>query len=172
MVLGKLVTKQTVSLDVSEMDKWGVIEHLVDLIAQCGKTSDRQAILSAVIERERRASTGLERGIAIPHARSERVVELAMALAISKKGIDFDSADGQPCHLVFLVVAPPQESTRYLDALSSVACIGTRPERLETLITAESPEEAVSILVEMNGVRARNNIQGTLNASAANQLRK
>ena len=160
MVLAKILSKQTVRLDVSNVDKWTVIKALVDLIIQSGKSRDRQAILSAVIDREKRGSTGLEHGIAIPHARSESVSELVAALAVSKSGVDFDSADHKPCHLVFLIIAPPQESTRYLKALADVAFIGSEPARVAALTSAASPEEAISILQQMGGICPGNDATG------------
>ena len=97
---------------------------------------------------ERQGSTGLENGIAVPHARSDGVSEFACAIGISKRGMDFDSADRKPCHLIFLIVAPHQESTKYLKALSAVASVGNDEDKTARLIAADSPEEVISILGE------------------------
>ncbi len=148
MVLANVITEATVKLDVSGVDKWTLIEDLVDLVARCGRASDREALLAAVIEREERGSTGLERGIAIPHARAEGVDGVTGALAVSRDGIDFDSADGGPAHLIFLIVAAPQESTRYLKTLSAITVIGKSESRRSRLISASSPGEVISVLEE------------------------
>jgi len=149
MVLDKMITRETVKLDISDIDKWTVMEELIDLIVASGKRVDREAVHSAVFDREYQGSTGLENGIAIPHARTDGVDELVGAIGISRDGIDFESADGNPCHLVFLIVAPHQESTRYLKALSAVAYIGNDDEKRQRLISAASPEEVISVLEEV-----------------------
>ncbi len=146
MELHKIITEKTVLPDVSGMDKWNVIEALMDILMQTGKCGDRQTVISAVTDREKRCSTGLTNGIAIPHARSDAVDDMIGALAISKTGLDFDSADGKPCHLVFLIISPPAESTRYLKVLSEVAFIGSEPENVATLKAAATAKEVVSIL--------------------------
>ena len=148
MVLANVITERTVKILVSDVDKWTLIEDLVDLIVESGKAGDREAVLSAVVEREQQGSTGLERGIAIPHARSEGIDGVAGALAISENGIDFDSADGKPAHLIFLIVAAPKESTRYLKTLSAITFIGKNEGKISSLISAASPGDVVSILEE------------------------
>jgi PTS system fructose-specific IIC component len=148
MVLANVITEETVVINVSDIDKWTLIENLVDLIVESGKATDREALLAAVMEREQQGSTGLERGIAIPHARSEGVDGVVGALAISGDGIDFDSVDGKPAHLIFLIVAPPRESTRYLKTLSAITFIGKSESRTSRLMSASSPGEAVAVLEE------------------------
>jgi PTS system fructose-specific IIC component len=148
MVLANVVTEGTVKLNVSGVDKWTLIEDLVDMIVQSGRASDREALLSAVMGREQQGSTGLERGIAIPHARSEGVDGVVGALAVSGDGIDFDSVDGKPAHLIFLIVAPPNESTKYLKTLSAITFIGKSESKISGLMSASSPGEVVSILEE------------------------
>ena len=146
MVLENMVAAETVELDISDVDKWTVIERLVDLIVESRKSADREAILAAVIDREGQGSTGLENGIALPHARTDGIDDFVCAIGISRSGIDFDSADGKPCHIIFLVVGPRQESTRYLNALSTIAYIGNNKDKVSELISASSPEEVISIL--------------------------
>ncbi len=148
MVLANVVTEETVKLNVSGVDKWTLIEDLVDMIVRSGRASDREALLSAVMDREQQGSTGLEQGIAIPHARSEGVEGVVGALAVSIDGIDFDSADGKPAHLIFLIVAPPNESTKYLKTLSAITFIGKSESKISGLMSASSPADVVSILEE------------------------
>ena len=148
MVLDNVITEETVKLNISGVDKWTLIEDLVDLIVNSGKASDKEAVLKVVMEREQQGSTGLERGIAIPHARSEAVSGVVGALAVSGEGIDFDSADGRPSHLIFLIVAPPNESTKYLKTLSAITFIGKSESKMSRLLSATSPREVVSVLGE------------------------
>ena len=151
MVLANVITEGTVKIDVSDVDKWTLIEDLVDLIVESGRATDREALLAAVVEREQQGSTGLGHGIAIPHARAEGIDGVVGALAISAGGIDFDSADGEPVHFVFLIVAPPNESTRYLKTLSAITFIGKSESKTSRLLSASTPGEVVSILEENGG---------------------
>ena len=136
MVLENMVAAETVEHDISDVDKWTVNERLVDLIFESRKSADREG----------QGSTGLENGIALPHARTDGIDDFVCAIGISRSGIDFDSADGKPCHIIFLVVGPRQESTRYLNALSTIAYIGNNKDKVSELISASSPEEVISIL--------------------------
>ncbi|MCC6142307.1 MAG: PTS sugar transporter subunit IIA, partial [Candidatus Hydrogenedentes bacterium] len=77
----------------------------------------------------------------------------------SREGIDFASLDGRPCHLVFLVLAPPGASTRYLDALSSIASIGVRPDDVTNLAACTSAQQVLDRLAEMNGARNPTGLQ-------------
>jgi mannitol/fructose-specific phosphotransferase system IIA component (Ntr-type) len=151
MNLDNLITRNRVKIGISDTDKWTVIEDLVDLIAADNQGSDREVLLRDTLEREEKGSTGIGKGIAIPHARTAGVTELAGALGISRPGVDFEAEDGRPCHLVFLILAPPGESTRYLKALSAVACIGRDEDLISRLTSAASPDDVMSILREVEG---------------------
>ena len=146
----KIISRERIKLNISDLDKWSVIEDLAALIADTCE-SDREVLVTDTLEREEKGSTGIGEGIAIPHARTTGVTELVGALGISKEGIDFESSDGRLCHLIFLILAPPEESTRYLKALSAVAFIGKDPESVSRLKSAASPDEVIAILGEVEG---------------------
>jgi mannitol/fructose-specific phosphotransferase system IIA component (Ntr-type) len=149
MMLDKIITKDRIKIGLSDSDKWTVIEDLADLIAAGDEGSDRETLLNDTLDREHKGSTGIGKGIAIPHARTAAVTDLIGALGISQGGVDFEADDGQPCHLIFLILAPAKESTRYLKALSAVACIGRDEELVSRLTSAASADEAISILGEV-----------------------
>jgi mannitol/fructose-specific phosphotransferase system IIA component (Ntr-type) len=150
MALKKVLTMDLIKLDFNGVDKWAAIEHLVDVVCHHTEGAEKQAILSAVLERERKGTTALHNGIAVPHARTEAVPHLVAAAAISDKGIDF--GDGPPCHFIFLILAPPSESTRYLKALASVAALGQDLNALFSLKKATSSEEAYAIVEGVRGL--------------------
>lgn len=154
MALAELVRRDAVRVGLAGMGKEAVIGLLVDAIVGSGATAsgsapDGEAILAAVLDREANGSTGLGGGIAIPHARTTGVADVTCALGISREGVDFDAVDGRPCHLIFLIVAPPDESTRYLKALSAVALIGRDAALVDRLVSAATPEEALAVLAEV-----------------------
>ena len=149
MMLDKIITRDRVKIGLSDLDKWTVIEDLADLIAAGDQAGDRETLLNDTLDREQKGSTGIGKGIAIPHARTTGVSDLIGALGISRGGIDFEAEDGEPCHLIFLILAPANESTRYLKALSAVACIGKDKELMTRLTSASSSDEVISILGEV-----------------------
>jgi mannitol/fructose-specific phosphotransferase system IIA component (Ntr-type) len=151
MTLEKIITGNRVKIGISDLDKWTVIEDLADLIAAGDEGADKEALLRDTLDREEKGSTGIGGGIAIPHARTTGVTDLVGALGISQSGVDFESEDSQPCHLIFLILAPPGESTRYLRALSAVACIGRDEALISRITAATSPEDVMSILREVEG---------------------
>jgi mannitol/fructose-specific phosphotransferase system IIA component (Ntr-type) len=151
MMLDRIIDADRVMIGVSDTDKWTLLEDLADLVARSAEGADREVLITDTLDRENKGSTGIGGGIAIPHARTSGVPELVGALAVSRDGVDFEAGDGKPCHLIFLILAPHEETSRYLRALSAVAAIGKDPERMERLTAASSPEEAVSVLGEVGG---------------------
>ena len=149
MMLDKIITRDRIKIGLADLDKWTVIEDLADLIAAGDEGSDRETLLNDTLDREHKGSTGIGKGIAIPHARTTGVTDLIGALGISQEGVDFEAEDGRPCHLIFLILAPATESTRYLKALSAVACVGKDEELVSRLTSAASPDEVISILGEV-----------------------
>jgi len=154
MVLRRLLQPHTIEISSGYLDKWSAIERLADLIVSSGKATDRDTLLSASLDRERRGSTGFGHGIAIPRARTEIVREVGAALGISAPGMDFDSTDGRPCHLVFLIVAPPHEPTQYLEALAAAAALRQRPSLIARLKEAGCVDD---VLASLNASREGRN---------------
>lgn len=101
--------------------KSSVLEEMVAHLALHQVARQADALLEVVRQREALGSTGIGKGIAVPHARSTMVAERAVLLARSTKGVEFDAADGNPVHLIFLIVAPPTEKDPiYLEMLAQI----------------------------------------------------
>ncbi len=151
MLLRKVLSERTITIVDDSPDKWSLIRLLVDSVVRSGGGKDADALYASVVDRERKVSTGLQKGIAAPHARTSGVEGLVAALAICPDGVDFDSLDGRPSRLVFLVLSAPSESTRYLKALADVAAIGTNAALVDALAAAKSPADAIRLIDEMGG---------------------
>jgi len=95
-------------------EKERVLGELVELLARSGRIANRRKLLTDLVGREKKASTGLEVGIAVPHVRSRQAKEFVFAFARSTPGVEFDCRDGRPAHLFFVLVAPPSEDRMYL----------------------------------------------------------
>jgi len=104
------------------------------------------SLVKALKEREEIMSTGIGFGIAIPHAKIGSINEMAFAIGISRPGIDFDSMDGEPVHLVILVAAGEKQHKEYLRLLSNIMAILKKEQVKDTIINSQSNEEVITIL--------------------------
>lgn len=146
MKLSDLLTVEAISISLGQADKQTVIDTLIELAGKTGKVEDQNAVRTAVMEREKLMSTGLEKGVAVPHAKTSAVSGLVVALGISKQGIDFQSADGNPSHLFFLLLAPAAAAAPNIQALAQIARLTGNTSFCELLKKADSPEEAFDII--------------------------
>ena len=102
----RVLTKETIILHLKSTNKDAVIEELIDVLVASGRVKDRKAALKAVVEREKKMSTGLQSGIAIPHGKTDTVETLVAALGLKPEGLPFDSLDGQDANIIVLTVSP------------------------------------------------------------------
>ncbi len=112
-----------IATDLKATDKEGVMRELVDLLAESGTVNpkDKEKIMGILLERESLGSTGVGQGIGIPHGKTGNVKKLVAALGISKKGLNFDSLDGEPVYIVFLLLAPDDSAGPHLKALARIS---------------------------------------------------
>jgi len=123
MKISDLANKHLVAAHLKSHTREGVISEIVEQINACGKIKDKRQIINQLLEREGRGSTGIGRGAAIPHARIEDLKEAIVFIGISRRGINFSSADGMPVHLIVLFLTPLLESGLHLKILSMVATL-------------------------------------------------
>jgi len=146
MALHELLDPKSIVTELQAKTKEGVIEELVDLLERAGRISDRDAVLDAVMERESQMSTGLEEGVAVPHAKSGAVSALTAALGIKREGLDFDSADGKPTRIVFLLIAQLNNPGPHVRALAQLARLLSDPAMRAALINAKTAEDIIRII--------------------------
>lgn len=146
MRLSDLLNEETITLSLNRRDKQGLIEELLDLAMKTGKIKDRAVALKALIDRENLMSTGLEKGVAVPHAKSKAAEDLALALGISKEGIDFQAADGKPSHFFFFLLAPEAAAGPNVKILAQIARLTSEAGFREALKEASSPAEVMEII--------------------------
>lgn len=145
MALADQVNRDVVKVPLLSSDKTGVIRELVGILADAGKISDTEAVVSGVMERESLGSTGLEKGIAVPHAKTTAVDDLMIAIGISPEGVDFESLDGEPSTLFFLILAPPDKSGPHIQALTEIAGISRSNVFLKALKGARTADDVVEL---------------------------
>lgn len=119
---------------------------MVTVLDKAGKLNDRQAYKEAILNRESQSSTGIGEGIAIPHAKTASVINPAIAFGRSKDGVDYESLDGQPAHLVFMIAATEGANNTHLEALSRLSTLLMREEIRKQLLEAESEDAIIDII--------------------------
>ncbi len=110
-----------ITLEVKSSTKKEAIAELCQVLYANSKIKDAETVLGALMEREKLGSTGIGQGVAIPHGKSESTANLVGALGISKKGVQFESLDGEPVHVIFMLVAPNDSTGQHLKALARVS---------------------------------------------------
>ncbi len=146
-MMKEILNAQLIKLDLAATDKDAVFNELADVLVNAGKVSDKQQFVKDVWEREKTGNTGFEDGIALPHAKSASVVSPAIAVGISKQGIEYGAEDGQPSNIFFMIASPEKASNFHVEVLAKLSSKIVEPTFLENLRRATSNEEALALLV-------------------------
>lgn len=146
MRITDLLSSKSIDLNFNVTSKVEAIDHLVDLMNSTGNISDREAYKSAILARENLSTTGIGEGIAIPHAKVGAVTKATLVAAVSKNGIDYESLDGAPSHLFFMIAAPDGANNTHLDVLSRLSTILMDAKFRESLINATNANEFLRLI--------------------------
>jgi fructose-specific phosphotransferase system IIA component len=140
-----LIKWENIILDLKAETKEAALAELVDMLAARGRLYNRDEVLNAVLARENIMSTGIQHGIALPHAKTDGVNDLHVVVGIKKTGIDFNSLDGEKARLFVLVVSPKKRDSQHVPFLAAVASVLKNAEVRERIINAASNEEAYAL---------------------------
>ncbi|MBB6479526.1 PTS sugar transporter subunit IIA [Spirochaeta isovalerica] len=151
MALFEAIDEKTVKIPLKSKTKDKVIKELLTILKDAGKLKDVKTAQKAILEREELASTGLGGGIAIPHAKIPGVERLTIAIGLSPKGIDFDSLDGQPSTIFFLILAAPDQTGPHLETLTEIAKISRDSSFCDKILHAGSAAEVVALFRSLSG---------------------
>ncbi len=141
MKLSELLNQKNIIADLNAGDKRGVLEELVEALIHNEASIDKPALLKVLLEREHLGSTGIGDGVAIPHGKYHGISQPLVSFGRSRKGVDFESMDGQPAHLFFLLVAPEDSANIHLKVLATIARILKNSAFRKALMDARSGEE-------------------------------
>lgn len=146
----EVLKKDAVCTDLKSKDKEDMLEELVDLLVQSKniKKAEKKEILKKLQEREMLGSTGIGKGVAIPHAKADKIKKLTAAFGISKSGIDFKSLDGERTFMFFLLIAPSQAPGPHLKALARISRLLDDKFVRDRLKSAKNPQEILKIIKE------------------------
>ena len=148
MKIMDFLNKKAVTANIKASDKEGVIRELVDLLAKAADIKNKEELVRALMARESLGSTGIGQNIGIPHAKSQGVKELVAAFGLSKKGVNFDSLDGEPVYIFFLLIAPEESAGPHLKALARISRMLKDKYFREMLMKSVDEKEILRIIQE------------------------
>ena len=141
MKITDLLSKDAIKLNGIANSKQDAINKLVDLMAKNGNLTDKEKYTQVVLKREEEGSTGIGEGIAIPHGKTDAVSRPGLSAMVINNGVEFDSLDGKPAKLLFLIAAPNTKDNVHLDVLSRLSTLLMDTEFRKSLMEAKTPEE-------------------------------
>ena len=146
MKITELLDLKGIELNVSVSSKDEAINKLIDLMCATGKISDKDAYKEGILAREALTSTGIGEGIAIPHAQVAAVKAPGLAAMTVPDGVDYESLDGQPAHLFFMIAAPADGGSTHLQALAKLSALLMDEGFRKDLLNAKTPEKFLSMI--------------------------
>jgi PTS system nitrogen regulatory IIA component len=140
-MLSDVLTPDLVTVDLPGTDKRSVIEALIDTLVRNGKLQDRQSALEAVLDHENHTSTGMEHGIAIPHAKTDAVDGLVACIGITKRKIEFECLDRKPAQIFVLTLSPTDGTGPHVQFLAEISRLLRDAKRRKKILKAKTSEE-------------------------------
>lgn len=153
MKIMDFLNKKAISVNIKAADKEGVIRELVDILARATDIKNEEELVKAILAREALGSTGIGQGVGIPHAKSQAVKELVAAFGLSRAGVNFDSLDGEPVYLFFLLIAPEESAGPHLKALARISRVLKDKYFRDLLKKAKGENEILHIIQEEDAKR-------------------
>lgn len=146
MKITDLISEACVKTSLESEDKEELFEEMVDLLVRSKPDYDRGQLIEAVEERESKMSTGIGNGIAIPHCKTDAVSETCGVIGTSRSGIDYESLDGEPVYIVFMLIGPVTDAEIHLKALQQISILMQDRGLYQRLLETENPGELFRIL--------------------------
>lgn len=146
MKINSILNSNTVKCSLESTTKEGVIKELLTLLVSSGKLESIDQAFFDVKQRESQMSTGIQEGVAIPHAKTKAVKELCSAIGIKREGIDFDSLDGKPSRIFILTLSPVDRIGPHVQFLAEISKIIQSEDARKALIEAKTNQELLKVL--------------------------
>lgn len=145
MKIKNILSPAVVTTSLKSSTKEGVISELLDLLVSAKLVTDRNAVLSALMDRERKMSTGIQHGVAIPHGKTAAVKNLVACIGIKKDGVDFASLDGEPSRIFIMTLSPLDRVGPHVQFLAEVSMVIKTEEARERLLNAKTAQEVLAV---------------------------
>lgn len=148
MKISELLNPQAIVVDLQAADKKHALAELTEALVSCVPSLNRDEVIEVLHEREKLGSTGIGDGVAIPHGKLGGIPELMLAFGRSSKGVNFESMDGQPAHLFFLLVAPEESVGVHLKTLARISKLLKDPAVRQKLLDADSRPAIYQVILD------------------------
>lgn len=148
MRLSEILKPQNIKIGIESTAKIDAIAELVRLLESNGEITDAKKVLEAVLDREATRTTGIGNGLAIPHGKSPGTPRLAMAIGKPVQPIDFQSIDGRPVTIIWLLTSPPDQAGVHIKALAAISKLMTDDKLRFALNNAKTPQEMYDIVLK------------------------
>ncbi|ENM5777509.1 PTS sugar transporter subunit IIA [Vibrio mimicus] len=147
-MINQLINANLIQLDLQANSKQEVFEELINILHAQGRISEKATFLNDIQAREELGNTGFEDGVAIPHAKSAAVTQPAVAIGVSKKGIDYGAEDGLPSKLFFMIASPDGGDDHHIEVLAELSSKLIEEGFIDAFLNAETSEQALEILLK------------------------
>ena len=148
MNLKTVLTTDTVELHLKGTTKEAIIDEMLEILVKAGKVTDKKAALDCVLDREKKMSTGMKHGIAIPHGKTDTVSDLVACIGISDNPVDFDSLDQEPCRIFIMTLSPINKTGPHLQFLAEVSLLFKSADKRQEILKTADKAEVIRILTE------------------------
>src|SRR5574344_2919064 len=148
MDLRTVLTTDTVNLHLKGNSKEEIINEMLEILVQAGKVTDKKAARECILDRERKMSTGMKHGIAIPHGKTDSVDDLVACIGISDNNIEFDSLDQEPCRIFIMTLSPVNKTGPHLQFLAEVSLLFKSADKRAQILNTQDKAEVIKILTE------------------------
>ncbi len=148
MILSQNLKKSNILINPKSKNRWDLISEMLDLAVKNRelKKEDRENIRQSLVEREKSMSTGIGKGVAIPHCTTTNVDEIIVLLATCDSGIDFDSVDSEPVRITILLLVPKNKLTQHIKTLANIARLMNNDDLRNRLLTLKTPDAVLKSL--------------------------
>lgn len=147
-MINQLINADLIQLDLQANSKQAVFEELINILHAQGRISDKAAFLKDIQAREELGNTGFEDGVAIPHAKSAAVTQPAVAIGVSREGIDYGAEDGLPSKLFFMIASPDGGDNHHIEVLAELSSKLIEEGFIEAFLNTKNSEQALELLLK------------------------
>ena len=148
MKLGDVLTESLIKIPLQKTNKMEIISELIDLLEPTGKMINKSNMLQSVIDREKIMSTGIGNSVAIPHGKSPEALEIVVSMGVTSHDVDFESLDGKPVRIIFMLIGPEKPASLHIKMLSRISRLCYQPAFRKKIIESTTSAEILRIIRE------------------------
>ena len=156
MLISEIFKPENIKIDLESEDKEELFEEMVNFLVDVERLDNREEILNSLWNRERKMTTGIAPNIAIPHTHIKNIKRNIGILCISRSGIDYDSIDGKPAHLIMLLIGDEKNPNGHLKILKSLAVLLNNPDFYKEIMKCNTPEKVNEAIIDFEDLSKYN----------------